>query len=752
MVIHKLDRYHLMVVCKYLQTVEDYLNIILINSKFKEIPAMFHYNPISINKQSKKLFVNIESQFLYSRYDELINGMSKYIVWYGCGLKTVKYYQIYYSLRPIFKRLYLNYTQMKDFHKEEGDVIYFGFSTYVKPIDVVDVSNFYGLSSECFKFNTVNSVILGHHIRELPPFCFDRCGIKQLDLSYITKIEGTQFYDDSLTALTLSKYLEKMDLNAFQECTNLKKITISEGSKEINVDVSYNFYTLLQLNGISCNCNIVNKDFTLFNPLKHKEENTVIDNIVCSETKSLLNLSQQTLIVNGLMSIPFLSIAHRIKSIKEIVLSSDVEIIQPSAFYYLIHLEKINLNSVRKIGSHAFELCQHLKEVDLSNIRSLGMSCFSKCKELMTVKYSTYLTTIPAYSFISCSNLKEIEGLDFVQKYEESCFRHCNKLTINEVFSNLKSIYSYCGSKINVSSLKSSTIHFGPKSFIANTSLQSIHISQLFPRSKILPSKCFALCTNLTSVQIDDIKCLEKGCFANCYSLINLVLPTSLVLIKRLCFSNCTSLKSLEFPSRLKHIQSLSFSKCYSLTRIMFKSSKTKCHQEAFLKCPLKIITFNEGNYFRGTLSYQQHLDLQEIGIKSEHIIYTRHDRRRYGNNIPSCVDIIGTKAFDGCSSEEIVIPSTIKKLDCYCFYHCKKLKRIKIPALLFDSFKQINEEIVQDNQPNSSLLSKIEMMHHPHHQSVTPKLKYSTTISFKSTVIYINNSNEITSIELIKY
>ncbi|EDR26259.1 hypothetical protein EDI_351560 [Entamoeba dispar SAW760] len=182
MVIHTLDRYHLMIVCKYLRTVEDYLNIIFINSKYKEIPAMFHYNPISINKQSKKLFINIESQFIYSRYDDLINGMNNYIVWYGCGLKTVKYYKIYYSLRPIFKRLYLNYTQMKDFHKEQGDIIYYGFSEHIKSINVIDVSNFYGLSRECFKFNNITSVILGHHIREIPPFCFDRCGLKQLDL------------------------------------------------------------------------------------------------------------------------------------------------------------------------------------------------------------------------------------------------------------------------------------------------------------------------------------------------------------------------------------------------------------------------------------------------------------------------------------------------------------------------------------------------------------------------------------------
>ncbi|KAL7720296.1 Leucine rich repeat protein bspa family [Entamoeba marina] len=82
-----------MICSKYFKTSKDYINLICVNSKFKETTEKFRYNPIPI--KNLKLFPRIQTQHLY-----------------GDSIKMLKYKQIT-KYEFWGEHNYLQYTKLK---------------------------------------------------------------------------------------------------------------------------------------------------------------------------------------------------------------------------------------------------------------------------------------------------------------------------------------------------------------------------------------------------------------------------------------------------------------------------------------------------------------------------------------------------------------------------------------------------------------------------------------------------------------
>ncbi|ELP83563.1 hypothetical protein EIN_002140 [Entamoeba invadens IP1] len=68
--------------------------------------------------------------------------------------------------------------------------------------------------------------------------------------------------------------------------------------------------------------------------------------------------------------------------------------------------------------------------------------------------------------------------------------------------------------------------------------------------------------------------------------------------------------------------------------------------------------------------------------IEFKNITYTKNDRKKYGNNIPSSVTSIGKSCFCECSSlRSVNIPSSVTSIGEYCFCRCISLSKITIPS-----------------------------------------------------------------------
>lgn len=70
----KIDWFHMMVIGKYIESIEDTMNIEIVNKKYNEPGEKYRFNPIPLNNsRSREIFSGIEEQHLYNPEDVLIN-------------------------------------------------------------------------------------------------------------------------------------------------------------------------------------------------------------------------------------------------------------------------------------------------------------------------------------------------------------------------------------------------------------------------------------------------------------------------------------------------------------------------------------------------------------------------------------------------------------------------------------------------------------------------------------------------------
>ena len=50
---------------------------------------------------------------------------------------------------------------------------------------------------------------------------------------------------------------------------------------------------------------------------------------------------------------------------------------------------------------------------------------------------------------------------------------------------------------------------------------------------------------------------------------------------------------------------------------------------------------------------------------------------------VPDGIEVLGEWAFDGCIARKIILPETLKEIQCYCFFNCPNLSDITLPASL---------------------------------------------------------------------
>ena len=88
----QLGVYHLMIVSKYFKTIDDYINLELSTIKAKGNMEKFHYNPISLDKWSRKFFTSLETLHVYNKRDYHFTNETffKRIYWYGVDYEEWK--------------------------------------------------------------------------------------------------------------------------------------------------------------------------------------------------------------------------------------------------------------------------------------------------------------------------------------------------------------------------------------------------------------------------------------------------------------------------------------------------------------------------------------------------------------------------------------------------------------------------------------------------------------------------------------
>ena len=176
------------------------------------------------------------------------------------------------------------------------------------------------------------------------------------------KIPSTIIYNNK------TYYLDKIDEDAFYDCTDLKNVEIPNCVNDVDVCA---FVGCLSL------------------------QYSTYDNI------NYLGNS------NNLYLIVWRPTSRKIKSC---VIHKNTKIIEDYTFYECRSLKNIEIpDSVIKIGRKTFESCTSLENIEIpKGIASIGDSAFEDCSNLKSVTISNNVTSIGVLCFALCNSLKEV--------------------------------------------------------------------------------------------------------------------------------------------------------------------------------------------------------------------------------------------------------------------------------------------------------------------------------------------------------
>jgi hypothetical protein len=270
---------------------------------------------------------------------------------------------------------------------------------------------------------------------------------------------------------------------------------------------------------------------------------------------------------------------------------------------------------------------------------------FEGCSNLRKVKMMSSVVRLPHNMFNRCTNLEEIENLDFSQltNVGVSVFVGCNSLFgedkpfINQNITSISRLF-YENTSITEVRLPNCTEvvknNYYGGCFHKCTNLHTVVLSE---NLTMYPEYTFCLCSSLESVNLTNVVSLGYQCFNG--SGIKTVDAPNLVSISDECFINCKSLTSVNAPS-LTNVGKSAFKGCSNLPEINL-SNMTIIPEQCFSGCT----------------------SLTTTGID-----YT---------NVTS----IGTNAFYQCNSliDRLVFTSLTDLSNIRCFYECKSITYVDI-------------------------------------------------------------------------
>ncbi|KAL7711509.1 hypothetical protein QTN25_010817 [Entamoeba marina] len=628
-----LDIYSMMISSKYFVTRDDYINMICVNSKFKEILDMFHYNPII--DLNKTLFKNIETQHIYENEKKILS-VNNYVIWkkkyYNCNLKkrelTRQYKNVYYD--------YDLYTQMSCIIPMECKTL--DYFRYVDITSLIIPNNITRLMPYCFDYDELESIKLSTSIRNIPEYCFDGCSsLKEIDLSFVTSINKFSFrYCSSISSITFSKYLDFMDNSSFSDYSSLRSIKIYPSATSFEFLLPYHMSVLFKKENVECmNVSYGSSDLEIYG-------------ISIPSTIKCLNDS-----------------CFYGQSIEEITFPTTLTKLENECFFNCTKLQRIDLsNIVNTIPYRSFYLCESLTSITFgSHITTLEKMCFLNCSSLQTIKLPQSLISIKTECFKNCISLKEVQFPNSITLIESEAFKNCSQLSLLHVSTSLNTINGDCFENC-----------------------QSLTTLTLPPNITSLKSSCFSNCTSLEVITLSNGIKTINNCFCNCSKLQMIELPTTLSFIGNYCFDNCVSLTSIILPNieyigkqcDLSVIPNGCFMDCSSLKEVKTKE-KFVFECNSFEGCPqLTSIQITNCTIIHDKIPYYISKVLNVNDIQCTNIEYTQYDKLLFGNTIPNGVHSIESECFSDCGElETIVIPSSVTYIGDYCFYNCYNLKTI---------------------------------------------------------------------------
>lgn len=267
------------------------------------------------------------------------------------------------------------------------------------------------------------------------------------------------------------------------------------------------------------------------------------------------------------------------------------------------------------------------------------------------VSFAEGVTTIGAYAFADCG-VQRVRTPDSMVSVGEGAFASCKHMTSCDFSANVtkidKKAFYMCEGLERVT-LPAGLVSIEEEAFYCCMKLEEI----------VFPSK---------------LKSIGRAAFMFCDGIKQLTIPGSVETIKSYAFGNCSNLEQLQLQEGIVSIAVSAFSGTERIQEVFIPASVTELHIDAFERRSLRAIWVAPGSSKYETDEFGV---LYTKGLKKLVLYPTA---REGGYQVAQGCQIIGERAFAGCSIPQLTLPDTLRRIEPLAFHMCYGFSELVLP------------------------------------------------------------------------
>ena len=519
---------------------------------------------------------------------------------------------------------------------------------------------------------------LTYNADRIPANCFENCkNLKDVTITRTIVYVGKQAFNNCET-------LEKVTFNdlagcefiyeeAFSNCNSLKSVTLPDSEFEFETNVFSNDKNLTEIK-FNKNTNITNNLGLIFNGCNN------ISTFDVNEENSFYKANNNLLLSKDGKEI---ILAAPNYEYGDYVISEEIIGIKESAFSSIETITSLTLSSsIEYIDEFAFAYCTNLTTLSLTENVEIKEKAFAGCLKLSTINNIEYIKNFAPYvfantaitslkledvvigecAFAGIKTLTEI-NIKSNEDISKGAFRNCTALETIKLDTKVigEEAFSGCENLINVELIN--VLEIGNSAFKGCLALTDVSSSTTI---KVL-DYAFSDCLELTNINFENVEEIGSYAFSvkdlkETNKLVNVTFGDSLTSINDYAFQNSKNLESVNIGSNLEYLGAYSFSDCPNLKSFVSSSTLNTINEATFAEDVLLENVELSGIEYINDAAFYNCLALKNIDLSN--------------------VLEIGMQAFDHCEGLTNIDLPKVKKLGAGAFLNATNLTNVNMPSV----------------------------------------------------------------------